>query len=791
MKRDVYRKLMSLQSPSANNLLGDKFNSIAETIKEASNNDTIFEQLNLLSQFVLQVPGEAVELLRELLDNEPMPPVVRNTKFGKIVGKSNSDLNSKTIQLLNQIRYYETTKVVAIYHKLFQRKDDSLSRQLEDKIRETAEYNLEALSHIGYRTQLDIIKYLDTLDLSHNGNLDFFIKLTSHLVSSEGESHSMKDENTFVWGFAPLPVNDELVEIREWILTKLGLLLKSNNASLSTKNRIIDLMKTLTHIPSRGEASPELIGLIQNNTKKVLDIYSDSLLGEGDFVCDPVLGLEIEEQLYFMGKDHEDEDILLKMDSISKGLSSDRNYQIYSMLLGDKLRHISKKPYEQIQKESSLERASLIEEIQDTSDNGAQIIKQIASHSTEIESWKLSSYYSLLIELAEAKPGLAMELIIEAAQDGSELLKMAGKFLIGFKKADAIKEYNGVLEIIVKHKVGEALISIPQAISLGSVEKDEMLVVSEMIHKSGRFEFIDKEAWPSYISGLVEVLGKRLTVDPNDNEAIKLFIDLLNMYESHSSLYFHAIDIAEHRDEIHVEKLSKEIRQTLEEKLINTPRLSHEHERIITKLASGKSRWLIEFFSRRIKLRDSTRLKNEDYDPVPYHIGDGPREICENDPEFGEVFIDVIKSFSTQWTMYNSEMSQLLKQLTVHRQYLNSFVKKADQDGLLKVANFYSSSFESIDLETAFAIIARTKNKKIWSKVSASIFTTGVVSGEYGVADAHQAKYDHIKANFSNSKNKNIREFARLELDSLDKAIIAERQRVEEELRLRKIDFEH
>ena len=158
--------------------------------------------------------------------------------------------------------------------------------------------------------------------------------------------------------------------------------------------------------------------------------------------------------------------------------------------------------------------------------------------------------------------------------------------------------------------------------------------------------------------------------------------------------------------------------------------------------------------------------------------------------DYNELFPTLLNSFSTKWSYSNAETAQLLKQLGSYRRPLLDYIKKTNKDGVKKVLLF-CHSVDPIDTELAFEIVKRTSDKTIWSSVSSLLYATGMVSGEYGIANAHQARRDEIKAKYLNSKNARVREFAKKEIDSLEKSIKAERQRTEEDLRLRKVDFEH
>jgi len=77
------------------------------------------------------------------------------------------------------------------------------------------------------------------------------------------------------------------------------------------------------------------------------------------------------------------------------------------------------------------------------------------------------------------------------------------------------------------------------------------------------------------------------------------------------------------------------------------------------------------------------------------------------------------------------------------------------------------------------------EGSSIWSEVAAAFESTGVVSGEYGMVHAFEARRNEI-APWMDDDNPKVRAFAAWLTESLDQHIVHERQRVDESLTLRK-----
>lgn len=75
-----------------------------------------------------------------------------------------------------------------------------------------------------------------------------------------------------------------------------------------------------------------------------------------------------------------------------------------------------------------------------------------------------------------------------------------------------------------------------------------------------------------------------------------------------------------------------------------------------------------------------------------------------------------------------------------------------------------------------------------WNEVAAAVETTGVVSGEYGMVHAFEAKRDEI-APWMDDDNPRVRAFAAWLTENLEQLIVSERQRAEESVALRKYKY--
>lgn len=80
------------------------------------------------------------------------------------------------------------------------------------------------------------------------------------------------------------------------------------------------------------------------------------------------------------------------------------------------------------------------------------------------------------------------------------------------------------------------------------------------------------------------------------------------------------------------------------------------------------------------------------------------------------------------------------------------------------------------------------ERSKIWNKVAAAFESTGVVRGEYGMAEAYENKVIQLSS-WMNDDDESVRAFAEWLIGSLQSLIVQERQRTDQNLALRKYQY--
>jgi hypothetical protein len=117
-------------------------------------------------------------------------------------------------------------------------------------------------------------------------------------------------------------------------------------------------------------------------------------------------------------------------------------------------------------------------------------------------------------------------------------------------------------------------------------------------------------------------------------------------------------------------------------------------------------------------------------------------------------------------------------------------ISQGGDDQLKKVINLMHG-VSPVSIDECFEIAKMTDNPKILQSLESRFFSTGVVSGEYGIYETYKSKIKQVeKIKDDNPDNERVQKFAKRVICDLDSHAEAEKKRVEETKELRNLEFE-
>jgi hypothetical protein len=223
--------------------------------------------------------------------------------------------------------------------------------------------------------------------------------------------------------------------------------------------------------------------------------------------------------------------------------------------------------------------------------------------------------------------------------------------------------------------------------------------------------------------------------------------------------------------------------------------VSHYHiEEILAFIAKDNPKLITDFFYNRIKLKEKKKGETS-YDAIPFNfhvLG----EALAKDGNAGIVTKEILKWFNGKEWFFSWDASSLLQAIfPVFNEKLETILLNLIKKGREHNAKIVISVLDKYDGQIFLhkvcqEFIKKYPNKKEYrNSISHVLSKTGSVMGEYGFVNAYKKKKEEIQE-WKKDKNNKIISFTKEYEDYLDKQIEYEQKRADEQIELRKRNFE-
>ena len=228
------------------------------------------------------------------------------------------------------------------------------------------------------------------------------------------------------------------------------------------------------------------------------------------------------------------------------------------------------------------------------------------------------------------------------------------------------------------------------------------------------------------------------------------------------------------------------------ESLLDLPNISDDSEEILSILAENFPKYLIEFFCERVKMR-LEKNQEETYDVIPFSFYK-LHNILRKNPN--TIIEEILKWFKVKNWLYNQEGGRLLQLIFPNfhpelEKQLIDLIRSGDQNKakvvlyILRSYKYNNGSF----LHNVCKEFIEKYPKKYQTDMFMVLSQMGTVSGEYGFVKGYERKKDEIQE-WKKDTNKIIKEFVQKYEKYLLEQIDYEKKRADEDIAMRKREFE-
>lgn len=741
-------------------------------MKSASNNE-LYEQLSLLRQFVQEFGDKTPKnvdiitivdgALQKARDNAPAPI---KTALGEFEGKHYTDIAEVCLDILTELKYFHTEKIFEFLVRLSSDSNPAVKKKAIEVLSKLSSYNMYVLQKIGYTPQLFVLEQIEKWDNTKIiAQFETVMEIASQLLKPSFEGTSMSDYKTFTLHYGPLPVSNDLKDIR---IRTINLLkrLYHDLKEITQRIRILQVLQEASQTPHQGNYGDDLLQMIVENTNLLIEFYDEILpTAENEIIKD------IEEQAQFFAR----RGLNNKVDSLRSHVSSNKEYEIYRILVGYDYRFSAELDVEETEKVRKEKLQELVDSITSPSfeDWQRRILSIIKNYPV---SWGEFQYFNMfLFEIGKQKKEFALMLI---DQNEKELEPFLIHLLAGLWKGESSRN---AAEILKKWIDENKRLSVCASL-FEYVEEIDVTLLKRI------YKLACKNNDADALSRIISAIDRNYAKYPKRSYLKKIFVgDIKKQAELKNYHWIRGIWFGK---SLLFDALSVKDYEAVLDSLIFAPDIDYHAEEILSPLAEKYPKELIQFFKERV-FKHLQKQEGEKYDAIPFSL----HIINKRLQKHANVVVPaIIGWFSEKGWLFQWEASHFLHAIfptfdkALESEMINLVKKGGDKNAKIVTSVLRTYKGEQFLHGVCKEFIKRYHRDKYMKEMFIVLSQTGVVSGEYGFVEAYKAKRQEIQ-DWKKDKNKTIRAFIKKYEAYLTTRIAYEQKRADEDVEMRRREF--
>lgn len=786
-------KLVTTQSEVVEQRLGEEMKRVEQVLLSGTDYDELSNALKIVAALTPKFHGAVLPLLTRFVESVTYRDLTVDGESLQESGlrhRSPAHLIREAITATNPIRYLHTIALVDFLLALARSSDAEVAGKAGRTFESLIEFDLNVFygeNGLGAQPQLEIVTHLAQFgndDLMANADL-ILRGLRRVLVASiEGRTQTYKSINisrgslTSNWGVAPLRIAAIALLKRMYLL---------DESTRFRKNVLSTLNEAMRR--ERPTADELTAAMFERDAVEVLSFMEGLVTTEAL----PLLQ-SVENQAYWNFYHAATPIIAATALKIRDALERQSEYQIYKQLIGfegifgqwEELRRSEANWTYTDERRREFAR-QFVAEIDDSNEQEwhTRILKFSETRSDDLATFPV--YYEFLELLGQRRPRLALQLLLkhDETMKPFQIALMAGLWKgpksnevaeITSRWIDAGKHLTEVAKSL--YNGSEKHIATLSAVVAKGAEIDNHDVI---MHAMGTAAHLSNEgvtaAKDVFMQGLRELAKRRVS---DWARAIWFNRDFRTLIDS----------------------MAPGERAEVLSSLESLSKLDYQAEEVIAAVCAYDSVSVLNFLVNRLKKeaadylsqRESIGLEEKAFEAIPHHLhrlnkllSEQPRLLLnalrdqfDNETRSMFPFRGAARLIEAVFPNFASPLDVLLQQIVAE-------AEPTDIDFALSVLRVFGGGAPI--LETAKLIVKVVPEKSpAWNDLAGALETTGVVMGEYGMAEAFERVRDEMMI-WSGDDDPHVRAFASWIVEDLDQSIKRERQRADEGMQLRKYRY--
>lgn len=799
----VLGRLAQSNTQAAEEAIGRACEHAFATLAEGNEYEALEFNIEVLATVGFRRSKDTVSVIDSFIRSVEARQLIYSDEYGALVEtlwkyRNACTLISKCIEVLSGLRYLETPAVVDTLLWASTHTEEFVRKDATSALRNLAKYNLgvyygqgtDSGRGIGATPQLLLI---DTLERKSSEELKAqfrgVITLLEGLLSTSMES-TRWSSTAMTLSRATTPADEDVLSVRQRGIS----LLKKLYYIFETKSQKLSIIRTLnaaTRAESMGRVDKSYEDMISANAREVLAFFAQIAKGE-----DLQIIQKLEHDSYWIHFHSPSEQVRSAALKVKAVIDANEEYAIYKTLVG----------FEAVFGDwsSSKRDESLALGAQDFRVKEARVIaSRIAGEGFDVwrrriltfaktESNDMATFpvfYEFLAEVASSYPAFALDLLINESE---QLSKFLIPILRGLWDGETRDRLVPLLREWVKKASPEDTDFLYACAKLFLSTKDvDVDLLGQLLDKATELNdaFVLRQ--------VASVAIARSATSGVRSELKALFLRALSfLTELKDANWIRDIWYRKEAKEI-VAELSPDERREVMKNLRLLPQIDFQAEGVLAVIAEREPIEVVKFLCSRLYETDeyTAALANQEgghYEELPFQFYT-LQDLLSIDPQM--VIEQVLDCYRKDSSLFEFRGAKLLQ--AIFPQFSEGFqvalvqlIRKggdAELDFAVGVLSAYSG--EIFIHPVARELIKRLPpDSPVVTEVQFALQSTGVVSGEFGMAEAYERKRLEV-LDWLQDPDDCIRAFAVKYISELESMREAERARAEESIALRKFNY--
>ena len=783
-------RLTSSQSKAAETALNEALDAAIQALGNESDFERLKSALEMLDVLCPRFPRKTINALSVFLGNIEQRQLTHAEDYQALAAASDFfrdmygpvALMAQAIDVVSKLRYLRTRTVLEVLLRMSSHTVPRVREKALESLGKLATYDLNVFygtnerPGIGSRPQEEVIDFVEKLDgdqiVKH---WEAALKLVEKLLAEriQGTEWSY---NQVVWSEAAIPASQQVAQVRDraiaWLMRTFD-----SVGTVGHKRRILSMLNSAARAPRGGGSAAK--DMVAEDTIGILRFFKDLVS-----TVELQLVETIESDAYWIHFHSPSDAVRAAALEVKEAVDGHGEYQIFKFLIGfegvfggwdrEDRQGEDFTATDRLRKERAKALAASVD-----AKNQDEWLERIRVYSA-VESDDLATFpvfVYFLEQLAAARPALAGRLARERSLLPERFLV---PLLTGLAAAGRVDTVHGM----INEWLDGGVHLIQCGFALESPDIFDLSLAKRLLARAA--DLGDEQAIIVLMGALVTNAGER-----PETEFERLFVEGVSTLDRLGSAawIFHLWFRPKLKS--FLASFDECGAETLFRNLIRVEKIDYDAEEILSILASRNPMKVLDYFIARIK--HGIETSSEKFEAIPY----GFQKVHEELAKYPKECMDrVSQLFTGDYTEFQHGGAKLLKEIFFDLPYsfeqeLLALVSSGDSR-LIEIVLAVLRNFDAdkVDVRrTCMAIVNQlSEDDPLLGEVEAVLDSTGVVTGEYGYAEALEQKRRDLQG-WLESPEARVKKFAQAYSDSLEKRSESERARATESIALRKARY--